>query len=86
MEFDQLRFEMLSPGAKQLFRAIQSNQKVIQRTSTNFATILGSDETIACRDALPLIRELVAEGFLIHPKSKQWQIPEELRNKSAFTG
>ena len=84
MEFDDVKFDTLSPGAKQLLRAIQSEQKEAQ--GNNFATIIGSDKTIRLGDVMRLIHELMTKGFLIHRKHMQWQIPEELRNKSAFTG
>ena len=82
MEFDDVKFDALSPGAKQLFRAIQSRQKEAQ--DNNFATIIGSEKTIRLHDVMGLIHELMTKGFLIHPKHEQWQIPEELR-KSATT-
>ena len=75
MEYDQLKFDMLSPGAKSLYKKIGDDQKIIRKTHDNLAMIVGSNQTIAWEDVKPLIKELVAGGFLFRATPNQWQIP-----------
>ena len=75
MEYDQPKFDILSPDAKSLFKKIGDDQKIIRKTRDDLAMIVGSNQTIAWEDAKPLIKELVAGGVLFRATPKQWQIP-----------